>query len=58
MSEEQGKSLTAGFTTIAEKRSKEDVHENIYADKALLLPTLGIAGACALGLILALVSML
>jgi len=53
--EEKSKNLTTGFTTVAEKR-KDDVHEAVYADKALLLPTLGIVGICLLGLVLALVS--
>ena len=52
MSEEE-KSLTSGFETTAEIRCREDVHENVYADKKLLLPTLGVAAVCLLGMIIA-----
>ncbi len=54
--EEKIKELTTGFTTVAEKR-KSDVHEAVYADNDLLLPTLGIVGACVLGFVLAFLSM-
>ncbi len=51
--EEKGKSLTTGFTMVAEIRRKEDVHELVYADKKLLLPTLCIVCLALLGLVLA-----
>ena len=50
--EEKSKSLTTGFTTVAEIRRKEDVHELVYADKKLLLPTLCIVCLAILGLVL------
>jgi len=50
--EEKSKSLTTGFTTVAEKRRKEDVHELVYADIKLLIPTLTIACLAAVGVIL------
>jgi len=54
--EEKVKELTTGFTLVAETRRKEDVHEGVYADKALLLPTLGLLGLCLLGLIFAILA--
>jgi len=50
--EEKSKSLTTGFTTVAETRRKEDVHELVYADTKLLIPTLAIVCLAAIGLIL------
>ena len=52
--EEKTKSLTTGFTTVAETRRKEDVHEFVYADKKLLIPTLVIVCIAVIGLILSL----
>ena len=50
--EEKTKSLTTGFTTVAETRRKEDVHELVYADKKLLIPTLAIICIAIIGMIL------
>ena len=55
MSEDQkkeGASLTTGFTTVAEIRRKEDVHEGVYSDKKLLIPTLILIACGILGFII------
>jgi hypothetical protein len=49
---EQGKSLTTGFTTVAEIRRKNDVHELVYSDKKILIPTLCVVAAAVLGMII------
>ena len=47
-----GVSLTSGFTTTAEIRRQQDVHEGVYKDKKLLIPTLILIACGVLGFIL------
>lgn len=47
-----GASLTTGFKTVAEIRREQDVHEGVYTDKKLLLPTLILIACGVLGFIL------
>lgn len=57
MSEEKKSvtTLTTGFTTIAEIRRQQDVHEAVYSEKKLLLPTIILIAAGILGLILSVI---
>lgn len=47
-----GGSLTTGFTTVAEIRRQQDVHEAVYSEKKLLVPTLILLACGVLGFIL------
>ena len=51
----EGQSLTSGFTTVAEIRRKEDVHESVYGEKRLLIPTLILIACGILGFIISVI---